>query len=1429
MSSKLTVHLSTYPDRVFDLLEKMQPGLIKVYNQSSEMNIDMIKRVCPNIVIAYRQYTNLDYHNSTADMFFAELQDTFNKLRGRGILWEGLNEPVVSTVEEAQMLNSWYVRFAEIMHANGELAAGFSWSTGNPVNIALVAPHVAQAAAACDVHAFHEYYNTIYGGNDWARYRLFEEALPASSRKPVIITEAGLDNNGDPYSGGYRGKISYQQYLDVLKQYDALLMQDPYVLGATIYQWGDWSWPSFELQPMIDLLVNHIASVGHGEVTPKPWPIPQFGSVTPTYSFSASPQSIAAGQASTLTWNVQGAKQVYLDGAVVNATGTRAVTPTQTTTYTLHIVLTDNTSQDLPVTITVITQATYSFSITPQTVTRGQSALLKWDADGVKSIYVDGQGVVGHGTQVVSPTTTTTYTCRVVLTDNSEDILTATLTVQEPVTTPVLDWDARLDTLKVSVAQASVSPAWRLVAAKYRDVNESNGKQEVFFKVLREDGSPMPGCRFVVDWQGRAGGDDPAFAMTDGNGECSVPLWVAFNPQTQTGIYFAHVHNQPSDVVNGLGLPNNQKVSFVLTFQSKSDVVTPPPSPTYSFTVNPTTITAGQSAALAWNVTGASSVTLGGAAVAMSGSQTVTPAQTTTYTLHIVLNDGTTKDLSVTITVNASVPGSFEWDVRLDALGVAVTQTTTSPAWQLTAAKYKDVNESAGEHHVHIKAMRADGSPASNVRFVVDWQGRDRSDAPAIITTDASGNANCPLWAGFNLANKNGIYFVTSKDQPGDTVGGLGLPNNQQVSFVLTYQWGSDTPSPTPTFSFSATPASISAGQFATLAWQVTGANSVTLDGTTVAASGTQTVTPTQTRTYTLHMVLNDGTTKDLTATVTVTPVTPQPTYSFTANPQLVVVGQSSLLTWSVTNAKSVTLDGVSVASSGMLTVTPAQTKTYTLRITSNDNTTQDSNVTVTVAGQLPSGATRPPTVVLSAENIAHLKTFPRPANDNGRGLHYNIDLRDATNVRTISHLQSIGVKWTMVYAQDELQAGRVAKTCWTAGIMPIIRIGKRVDEYFDPMAYVNQLKANGTPLYIQIYNEPGDDREWRTWPGATNWARIFAGRWANAAIQIADAGGHPGLQILGREEFDAAVDAVQANNRADIWQHAFFSLHNYGANHPPAYPYDDRNQQDHPGATILDDDISILSFLEIATWMKERIGFVLPIIGGEGGWEFGSNEDNRYPKCEQPYHAQYHKEAFDWFRTRVISNGEPLPDYLFSVAPWIEGGWGADDWWGGPLGDKTETIQAIQAIPAFVRKFSWDDPYPPLVWDVRLDTLGVNVERAVSNPAWRLVSAIYQDETESGLNHNVYFKALNADGTPAANVTFAIDFIGRNPSEPVPTATTDENGETNSPIWATMHPELKDGPYFAFVQNEASDTVRGMGLPANRHVNFLLTYQKMA
>jgi hypothetical protein len=372
MPSKLSIHLSGYPDKAFDVLERIQPSIVKVFNQPSEMSIDELRRRCGAIII-YREFVDLDFRTS-ADVFYSRIENSLNKLRGRGIIWEGLNEPVVNSVDDAKAINAWFVRFAQIMHSEGELVAGFSWSTGNPMPDKLyqVAPYLVEAAAATDVHAFHEYYTRWVKGQDWGRYRDFEQAMPAYARKPVIITEAGLDETGQ-WDGGYLGRISVDEYIDILKQYDQVLLQDPYVLGATIFQWGDDSgWRSFDLSPAINALSDYMLSVGRGAIIPRPWPVPVFG---PARTFTATPSKIQKGQKATLDWNIEGASTASLDGEQVSFSGSRIVEPAVTTTYVLHIVSADGTTQDLTVIVIVETSVVpiiTDVSFTPTTLRAGQ-------------------------------------------------------------------------------------------------------------------------------------------------------------------------------------------------------------------------------------------------------------------------------------------------------------------------------------------------------------------------------------------------------------------------------------------------------------------------------------------------------------------------------------------------------------------------------------------------------------------------------------------------------------------------------------------------------------------------------------------------------------------------------------------------------------------------------------------------------------------------------------------------------------------------------------------------------------------------------------------------------------------------------------------------------------------------------------------------
>ncbi|HLJ30473.1 MAG TPA: alkaline phosphatase family protein [Candidatus Angelobacter sp.] len=151
------------------------------------------------------------------------------------------------------------------------------------------------------------------------------------------------------------------------------------------------------------------------------------------------------------------------------------------------------------------------------------------------------------------------------------------------------------------------------------------------------------------------------------------------------------------------------------------------------------------------------------------------------------------------------------------------------------------------------------------------------------------------------------------------------------------------TPAPTPTPSnlaatLTASPATISAGQFSTIAWTTANATSVTIspaipqeDVNNMPLSGQGAVTPTQTTTYTLTATGPGGAT---TATATVTVSQVAPTIQFSAQPTAVASGGSSTLTWSTSNATSLSIDNgigaVSPASGSVTTKSITQPTTFT-------------------------------------------------------------------------------------------------------------------------------------------------------------------------------------------------------------------------------------------------------------------------------------------------------------------------------------------------------------------------------------------------------------------------------------------------------------------------------------------------------------------
>ena len=174
---------------------------------------------------------------------------------------------------------------------------------------------------------------------------------------------------------------------------------------------------------------------------------------------------------------------------------------------------------------------------------------------------------------------------------------------------------------------------------------------------------------------------------------------------------------------------------------------------------------------------------------------------------------------------------------------------------------------------------------------------------------------------------------------------------------------GETTPTMMPTANLSASSTSITPGSSVVLSWNSTNGVSASINQGigSVGLSGNRTVTPSSTRTYTLTVTGEAGTTPatdSVRITVIDTTLDPPTVDSFSASPSTIDEGDSSTLSWTTTGATSVSIDegvGSNLAVDGNVSVSPTETTTYTITATNDDGTDTDTTtVTVDPVGSAP-------------------------------------------------------------------------------------------------------------------------------------------------------------------------------------------------------------------------------------------------------------------------------------------------------------------------------------------------------------------------------------------------------------------------------------------------------------------------------------------
>ena len=206
--------------------------------------------------------------------------------------------------------------------------------------------------------------------------------------------------------------------------------------------------------------------------------------------FSATPSQIAAGQSSTLAWNVTNATSVSISGvgSGLNAQGTATVSPTQTTTYNLTATGAGGQSITASVTVTVGASkpAIVRFTAAPTNINQGQSSLLSWTTTGASTVTINnGVGTVPvNGSKSVSPSTTTTYTLTATGADGVTSVTAAvTVTVGGGAVPGILSFTA---SPTVIVAGGQSSLCWNVTNAQTVSIAPGLGNE------------PLVGCTTVT-------------------------------------------------------------------------------------------------------------------------------------------------------------------------------------------------------------------------------------------------------------------------------------------------------------------------------------------------------------------------------------------------------------------------------------------------------------------------------------------------------------------------------------------------------------------------------------------------------------------------------------------------------------------------------------------------------------------------------------------------------------------------------------------------------------------------------------------------------------------------------------------------------------------------------------------------------------------
>jgi hypothetical protein len=332
-----------------------------------------------------------------------------------------------------------------------------------------------------------------------------------------------------------------------------------------------------------------------------------------------------------------------------------------------------------------------NFDAGPEIIEPGGSSFLNWGVSGADNITIEpGIGPVSsNGSISVSPSETTTYKL-IATSKGNEKVALCTVTVnngsnnesQEPLV--ISSFDASPDSIipgESAVLNWHVSGVSNVTIEPAIGVTEPTGTLNVSpagtttYKLTASNGEKEDAAYCTVAVEENTASSENASASNLPSAEES--LTSQENSATQ---------ENPTSEENSTSKENQASQDNAALQESQASKESLPSIS--SFNATPDTIEEGESSSLVWRVSGASKVSIkpGIRTVGLTGSQSISPAETTTYTLTATNEFGSTVATKIVLVQRSSASSSQKTDSSSSSSTAAQDQLSKTNGTELNSS-----------------------------------------------------------------------------------------------------------------------------------------------------------------------------------------------------------------------------------------------------------------------------------------------------------------------------------------------------------------------------------------------------------------------------------------------------------------------------------------------------------------------------------------------------------------------------------------------------------------------------------------------------------------------------------------------------------------------------------------------------------------------